>query len=546
MSDEPLIDDSLAWRTANGPVLLVAVSEYGEFHSLFSLCDRVADELKLHPVFVFDFHYAKSRDHGRLIESRGWSWTRLGSKEASFILPSDLKSEGGYLQIEPSKKKDLRKGLLKVAVPEQDFRYTGKPVQQTKITSSLGLLRATYRDVHSRLRGVDPKNPNQRGRRLNGLFVRRFMSRQLKAARQLTRTLDARLIVSGQDFAASVTSYLAAAATQIPVAIIPFSMPPTTKELIESFNYLGTNRLESWQTDYLMSRYPQWVNTLRGVNYSRLPMRAVVAAEALGVAPSLPWTPNSGRGVIFAPSQQGMEYYEKSGIAPEQLLLTGAEWNDQFTKSASTRLARRQALLDNAKADLNGRRKKNPVAASRLRDVQRLVIISWPPNQYPRSATGAETFEELCTQFVQALSGIQEAGLAHVLVSLHPTLQSDKLSEMIRNAGLYLQSEALIDTVDCADVFCATVSSTCFWALQCGIPTINFDGYLYNYSEFDAAGAMTVQSPFAMQKAIVRLLSDPAEYKATEKKIRKVRDYWTINDGKSRQRILDGLRDLIN
>ena len=117
---------------------------------------------------------------------------------------------------------------------------------------------------------------------------------------------------------------------------------------------------------------------------------------------------------------------------------------------------------------------------------------------------------------------------------------------MIRNAGLYLQSEALIDTVDCADVFCATVSSTCFWALQCGIPTINFDGYLYNYSEFDAAGAMTVQSPFAMQKAIIRLLSDPAEYKAAEKKIRKVRDYWTINDGKSRQRILDGLRDLIN
>lgn len=506
--------------------VLVGVSEYGEFSSLIPLCKSIESRFGLHPVFVFTAGYGLWKDHGQLVELENWSWVRLGSKTAcSFRRRLDEDSRAGYFRVYASSRGDLNR----------TGQSGGIFLQVLKLAVSGSYV---MRRLAQRWRSASDSVP---------LGARRHWDAQVKHARRLFDLLKPRLVLSGQDYILSVTSILAKVAEErgVKTAIVPYSMPPTTRELIESFAYGGYNRLRGLELLLAPRLNQKLLNSRRGSIYARLNLIDAIHAERLGLTPAEPWLPNSGRGVVFVPSRQAYDYYAKAGIPESQLRLTGASWSDHFVRSAATIAERKDKLLERVRSLLSGQGKRRAAMADALKANKRLVIVSWPPNQWPRKALGCLTYSDLCQQFINALGQIQGSGLASVVVSLHPTVNDKDLLDRLAKAGIYVLRSSLIRYLDCADVFVSTVSSTSFWALQCGIPTINFDGYLYGYTEFDEAGAITVRTPQDVYESCEQLFERPGYMAEVVEQIRVRAAYFTLADGACMSRIMDELGALV-
>ena len=77
-------------------------------------------------------------------------------------------------------------------------------------------------------------------------------------------------------------------------------MTPTTKEIAESFFGSRTNEIRSgFARKALVNKLGKWVHSYRGRLYTRLSPAEAMASDSLGLTPTQPWTPNSGRGHHF-------------------------------------------------------------------------------------------------------------------------------------------------------------------------------------------------------------------------------------------------------
>jgi len=504
--------------------ILVAVSEYGEFGSLLPLAKELEKRHRLHPVFVFTAGYGLVHEHGRLVEIEGWSWVQLGTKNQSFNTLMDAASENGYFPI----------------TQNSPNRNRGSDVGQNVAVPAASRFDIFSLQFISTINRILKRLTKFRGKSSGSATSRIELRKQLKHAEQIFHKTQPRLVLSGQDYALSVTSFLSRVGEKYDVrtVIVPFSMPPTTKEIVETFAYHGYNRLNKMEKSLARQVIPHWLNEHRECVYSRVSPAAAIAADSLGLTPPKPWLPNSGRGIVCVPSRWAQDYYSKAGIPTSQLRLTGAPWSDRLVRSAKTRSARKDRLMLNINALASGKFKRRGGA-------DKLAIISWPPNQYPRKAHGCATYEDLCNQFITAIQELENAGIARVAVSLHPTLTDAKLLSSLRMAKIFVLRSSLIEYVDCADVFVSTVSSTNFWALQCGIPTINFDGYLYGYTEFDEAGATTITTPFELFSVCRRLFEDETYHAEIRARIADKSPYFCETGGENLERIMTTLVNLL-
>jgi len=511
--------------TVENRSVLVGVSEYGEFGSLLPLAKELERRFGLHPVFVFASGYGLPHEHGRLVEIEGWSWVQLGSRNSAFRTLMDAESGGGYIPTALNSKnggRDRENGGNLAPIRARWFEFI--------FLNFLSVAnRVLKRAAKFRRASVGPDWSVSR------------IKKQLEHAEHVFEVLRPRLVISGQDFALSVTSFLSKVGERrgVETAIVPFSMPPTTKELIETFTYHGYNKLTGIEKLLCQRNIPHWLNESRGHVYSRVPPPAAIAADSLGLTPPQPWLPNSGRGIICVPSRWAREYYAKAGIPPSQLRLTGAPWSDRLVRSTNTRAARRQRLMANIEALSSGK-----LGSRSLPD--RLAVLSWAPNQYPRKALGCSTYEDLCDQLITAVQELESMGIARVAVSLHPTLVDSKLLSKLNGSKIFVLRSSLIDCIDCSDVFISTVSSTNFWALQCGIPTINFDGYLYGYTEFDEAGAITVRTPFDIFSVCKNLFEDEVYLGDVKRRIANRSLDFCETGGENLERIMSTMAGLLS
>lgn len=513
----------------NGTVL-VAVSEYGEFASLVTLCREVEAKLGLHPVFVFAPGYGLVSDHARMVEFENWSWTQLGGKTHSYRTELDEESSNGYFRV-----------FSDVALSDSPV-IPITPAQWKSKLLYLGV--AIYQLLSFVKRKILRMGLRQAGGAVPLFLPLRQLKKMLVHAEHIYQEVRPRLVLSGQDYALSVTSLLSIVGERkgIKTSIVPFNMPPTTREIIESFAYSGYNRLQGIEKRLAQMINPKWLNVRRGQVYCRVKLLTAIAADTLGLTPAEPWLPNSGKAIVFVPSQWSYDYYLTAGIPQNQLRLTGSEWSDTLVQARGSISERRIRLVESI---LNHSRRKQSSKKCSSQAKQRIIIISWPPNQYPRHALGCATYMDLCRQFITSIHAIQAADIANVVVSLHPTLTDQKLLARIQDAGIYVLRSNLIEYVDCADLFVSTVSSTSFWALQCGIPTINFDGYMYGYTEFDQAGAITIKTPSELFTVCKNLLENPEQFASVRLRIAERSSLFAETGGINKQRIMNGLAELV-
>tara|TARA_R100000365_G_C2739100_1_gene67959 strand:+ start:173 stop:1471 length:1299 start_codon:yes stop_codon:yes gene_type:complete len=355
------------------------------------------------------------------------------------------------------------------------------------------------------------------------------------------------IVISGQDYSLSITAIASLVAEErgVRTAIVPFSMTPTTKELAESLsgnrNHMLRGRLRS---KLIRKAFPQWVNHYHGRDYIRLSLPELLAAEELKLAAPVPWLPNSGRATLLLPGDQSFEYCARAGIPREQLRVTGAQWSDSLWNSIQSNASRRTELIEDVDLHTAAYRTKNRLPPVKFEEQAKILLISWPPDQSPRSPTGLNSFEELSSALAEMLSRIHYSGIARVVVSLHPTLIGRKLHADLKEQGVYVLDQDLVEVLGCVDIFSATVSSTLLWSLQLEIPSVNFDIYRYGYREFADAGIVDAASVPELRRVLLSLIKQPQRYEEVKKALRQNRRYWGMFDGGCTKRILNELKSL--
>ena len=546
--------------------VLFVVSEYGEFSNLIGLADDMVSHFAIHPVFAFKSDYGALDRHRQLLEQRGYSW--VSEKHANLLfdmsevdlsiddyLPFGI-AKGGRAsskRVATSETRRLRPVFLALRVIlyiEKILLLLFFPVFVLLYILFFFLFRIPQK-IFKLL-----NRQRVRGRVISLGELKGPVRWRLRWMEGVFRRFDPVLVVSGQDYPLSIVTIAASVAEKngVKTVIVPFSMTPTTKEIAESFAELGINQIRNpFLRKLLQVLVPNWVHRYRGRYYSRLSLTEIVGSELYKLSPPQPWTPNSGRGIIMVPSRQSMDYCLAAGIPAQQLRLTGPLWSDELLSRQQTLPARREKLIRDIRLARNywlANRAREWAGYDKIdteavvQDDKRLVVFSWPPNQWPRRATGFQTYEAFNLALVEMLAGIMHSRYANVAISLHPTLVGTEFADTIRGAGLYITDADLIDVIDCADIFSATVSSTLFWSLQLGIPSINLDAYRYGYREFKAAGMLEAGNIRQLRDQLMTLISSREAYDAVARTMDDARDYWTISDGSSRDRILteiDGL-----
>ena len=304
---------------------------------------------------------------------------------------------------------------------------------------------------------------------------------------KLIDLLDVRLVFSGQDYVLSVTNIVASIASEenIKTVVVPFNMPGTYKEIIASLSknkkHLISNTKYKTYRKFIKN---SWFASYRGRVYIRLPFYKVLVSSFFKLTPKYPWVPNSGLSTLLLPSKASLEYYLNSGFSKSLLKVTGPLWSDRLISQLGT--------LEKRKRNLKKEFDTGPE--------RELIIISWPPNQYPRRAEEFESYDIFCDYFIMALKNLKNRNY-NILISLHPTSEK-ALIKKLNKAKLNITSKSLLEIIDFADIFMSVVSSTSFWSIQSNVPTINYDCYLYNYREFREAGAIDIQSISQLESAV--------------------------------------------
>lgn len=553
----------IASETKSVKTALYVVSEYGEFSSLIPLAKEVNSKLGLHPVFVFKHDYGALDSHTQQLDSLGISW--VSSDNAS--LHNDFSSSSNvddYLvnapRVIPRPGAGLGTRLNAATALTWISNIVAVLVAPVFMLALMPLIIWRWARPHTMLRKM-----NSFFRLFPGLLRWRY-SRLIREMRKIFALFNPAIVISGQDYPLSVTAIASFVAHEHGVAtvIVPFSMTPTTKELAESFAGSKTNLLRGRFAKWLiMSRFTKWVNSYRGRLYTRLTFSEILAAEGLGLVPPLPWMPNSGRGVLLLPGQQSFDYCARSGIPTDQMRVTGAVWADQLWSNLSTRKERRAQLIrDIDSASLRPRssfkNQKRHIVISVGQFVgetahrkpmnipsqdKKILLISWPPNQSPRAATGQQSYVHLCEELAKMLDSIKDE--VSIAISLHPTLAGTDVQNLLEENDLFVLSAPLNEVIDCCDIFVATVSSTLLWSLQLGIPCINFDIYRYGYREFREAGMIEATSIYELRQSLLSIVQNPKVGEEIVEHMSLERSRWGLFDGHSVDRILDEISSLL-
>lgn len=506
--------------------VLIAVSEYGELNEMFRLAKEIRQELFLHPIFVFSSQFSILKDQTQLLELEKFSWIQLGTSHFSYYTDDDAKSDNGYFQVQQTINKSLK-----------EYKHPFYKKYKQLLFIGLIFLIYFYNRILTKLKNKH-KNFLYRKKPLYKRY--HYFLSQINQADKIFQIFKPKLVISGQDYALSVTSILAKVAEKhnIHTAIIPFSMPPTMKEIIESFSYFGMNKLMQLEKLFYEIALPQWINKYHGSFYSRLDPYSCYISNRLDLSPPKPWLPNSGRGIVFLPSQWSYNYYIKSGIPASQLKVTGALWNDILWKNTNDQKkeGRRKNLLNCVDSEQKGRKKS---------ENSKIIIVSWPPNQYPRKAFNNDDYQQLCEELCKTLNSLRKIFHVSIVISLHPTLQDSFLLKILKKYNLYVIRDSLLNYIDLADIFISTVSSVNFWSLSCCIPTLNFDCYGYGYAEFEEAGAIDVRTMTELFNACFNLLDNEQEFALVKEAICKKSQPFIMKDGCSRKRILSELKQLM-
>ena len=279
----------------------------------------------------------------------------------------------------------------------------------------------------------------------------------------------------------------------IPTAIVPIAYSANKTSLME-MRRQGAELLAGRHPG-LRKRFPgqSALDEQTGREYFFYHPMALAELDRLGMLPANPWVPGGGlSGRVLVEGEEAVERLASQGCAREKIVVTGHPSHDGLYGLLQDKKGLRRKL--DAAYGLDPDKK---LAVASLQQAAEHRVVTWDVHW--------KNIRALC----RALS---RDGI-NCLVSLHPRMDPAQYGFVESEYGLPVARERLADFLPAADVFSAAFSSTIFWAILCGIPTISYDLIGQDYDVFDSfPGVVKVRDTEQLGLELDKLARDPEHY----------------------------------
>ena len=314
---------------------------------------------------------------------------------------------------------------------------------------------------------------------------------------------------------------------KIPIVVCPY----TIANQEEAFGNLKHQDEFQTRNNWLAAvRYPRWRLRQDGFDLVRLPEAHIVAHERLKLTPPDPWLMNSGHiQALCVESAANQNYFVESGIPQERIHVTGSVALDEMYEIQQQR--------DTVAAEL--------AAEMGNTNDRPLLVVSGCPNQLiTTEAPYCEYFsmEDIAESVATALAPITTT--YNCVIRPHPAFFH--FGTMLARYGFHVSNIPTAQLIAISDLFVAFASSTIRWAVCCGIPTINYDVFHYNFHEYkNTAGVFEVKTSRELSQRASELSFGSPFYQEVRLSMNSPDGVTTVLDGKSVDRIDTVLKSLV-
>jgi hypothetical protein len=391
-------------------------------------------------------------------------------------------------------------------------------------------LRKMLRRVIYRLLGISPSTSVKCLDRIADLvaLARAFAHpiyayrRNLNDISDILKRLKPDAIVLPEDVVGPVTALVIKAGHRrgIPSIILPYTIA-NQQEAFRSLTSNPSYHFSPWSNRIVGSMFRRWIMRQNGVALVRMPAPYIIGHIMTRTVPPDPWMMNSGFANVIAVENRAMlDYYVAAGIPRGKMEVVGAIYDDQLAKfklnkDGELRILRAELGMSTGKP---------------------LLVVGGCPDQSMSCPAGFEfaDMDDFCQQLAQSLKPLQAD--YEIVVRPHPNCL--RMGDVLAREGI---RSTLTDTarlVALSDVYIAFASATIRWAIACGVPTINYDVFHYDYDDFRGIeGVVNVDRFDRFRQSIGQLLPGSAELDALWSGMSRSAARWGCLDGRSTTRI---------
>lgn len=330
------------------------------------------------------------------------------------------------------------------------------------------------------------------------------------------------IIILPEDVVGLVTPLIIRAGhdNQIPSMVVPYTIADQ-QEAFRSLQSQPNYSARQWVNHPLALFCRSWVMHQNGIALVRLPAAYILGHLITKTSPPDPWMMNSGFANAIAVENRAMyDFYRKAGIPESKMQVVGAPYDDELA-----------SFVANKESELVTLRRTLGIDGSKP-----LLLIGGCPDQ-TGSCPGFD-FDSM-TDFAAKLAAALAVLRDDYAIVVRPHPNYPQLGDMLARHGIITTDIDTARLVALSDLYIAFASATIRWAIACGIPTVNYDVFQYDYDDFKkVAGVISVTRYSDFTSAVAQMrLTDPQRASLMEN-ARKDAPHWGQLDGKSLDRIV--------
>jgi len=268
----------------------------------------------------------------------------------------------------------------------------------------------------------------------------------------------------------------------------------------------------------------QWVHddsTGRDISY--YPLWMVNARKQCDVLPENPWSLGGGYSdFVCVGGERERQRFLRNGVSPHKIRITGRLEDDQIYSQFIRRAEIRSQITSKYFAEEN-----------------QILLIALPQLAEHNIASESEHWN---IQYA-ICDAAQKMGW-NVLISLHPKMDKNKYSKILKKYDFHILDERLRDVMPVADIFLVGQgSSTATWAVLCEVPLVIMDWYGLNYSMYDwIDGKVIIKNAHDLEPTLLELSKNEQLREMMRAQHQKQKNSVSPFDGKSVDRILSSAK----
>ncbi|HAT8641422.1 TPA: hypothetical protein F8A23_08975 [Legionella pneumophila] len=349
--------------------------------------------------------------------------------------------------------------------------------------------------------------------------------------RKIVKSGQYKLIILPEDIVGKVTPLIIKSghSLKVPSIILPYTIANQS----EAFQALKDR--DEFQVKHnffnklIGNLCNSWVMKDENRKVLRLPAEHIMGHLITRSSPPDPWMMNSGYANVIAIENEKMfEYYRNSGIPASKMKITGACYDDNLAYYCMNKESERGQLYQEL-----GIKSNKP-----------FFLIGGFPNQITASPPGFD-FED-AEDAVNFIVGCLDVFKKDYEIIFRPHPNFLELSDYFAKKNILVTQIDTARLVALSDVYLAFASATIRWAISCGVPTINYDMFYYDFSDYkEVNGVLNVCTKDEFKLAM-NTISEQEQFIAIKKQLEIEKRKWGNLDGKSAYRINDLIRELIH